>query len=335
MMKFAFLVALMVSLVHTKGCSDVETAHEWYPTAAAPALYPVEIISGKFILADSSIIGMPILSYLSDNWGKVGAIDLVGEERKAIPFTLNIKWLEFRERAFYEGNFDLHQIPFDKIISDGFINPENGEIAHYDYFIAGLAPGGGVSLWLEGHGVSIEVGHFYAKKVEIDLKDFLGSSPNLETYIKDALAGKFSDSEISRKLTPQEIQKWSVQFRELYEYRPIIVTTATEAVLDVKYFNGAKSYDGHAMTLKPISKQALPLKWSFNVGTGDAQRAYEVTFDEQGIFAAANKISDNNTQPFDIQIEVVTATHDISVFLKNKQQFIELKKCVFNKYLKD
>ncbi|MEO8786631.1 MAG: DUF2931 family protein [Chitinophagaceae bacterium] len=309
--------------------------HEWYPTNSAPKLYPVEIIAGQLLLQDSSRVNFPIRTCLLNGWGKVGAIDLVGEERKAMPISLNVKWFEFRERKFYDGTFDLHQIPFDKIISDGFINPENGEIAHYDFIIVGLAPGGGVSIWLEGKGISVEVGHFYAGTCEVDLKHYLGQYLNLEDYVRETLEGAFTNSEISRKLTPQEIQKWSVQFRELYEYRPIIVTTATEAVLDVKYFNGAKSYDGHAMIIKPLSKLALPLKWSFNVGIGDAQRAYEITFDEQEIFAAAQKISDSNTQPFDIQVEVVTATHDISVFLKNKQQFIELKKCVFNKYLKD
>ncbi len=171
---------------------------EWLPTTCAPRRYPIEVYSGALLYGEDSGAALGDGQIVSNGWGELGAIALVGEATKPMPAELDVIWLSYAENTFYDGTFPL---PFDRL-ADMFergVRGPNGEPIHYDRVIVGMAPGGLVSLWLAAEATVHEVAAFQAAPLDMDWEQFTeGENVDRDAFVRDALLQTMSEAEIER-----------------------------------------------------------------------------------------------------------------------------------------
>lgn len=143
--------------------------YEWSPIASAPTLFPSDIHIGYMRYGEHSALAMPPVSY---GLGRATAIMGLNEERFPLPTGLDIVWLSWVEKKFYEAEVDF---PVDKIANlfeEGYLNYE-GEKETYNEVNVGLIPGGRIVLYLSGEDKRIMVDQFQGVETTVDMKDYL------------------------------------------------------------------------------------------------------------------------------------------------------------------
>lgn len=143
--------------------------YKWRPIASAPALYPSDIHIGYMRYGKHSALAMPPVSH---GLGNATAIMALNEDRFELPTGLDIVWLSWAEKKFYEAEVDF---PVDKIVElfqEGYLNYD-GEKNTYKEVNVGLIPGGRIVLYLSGNNRCIMVSQFQGVETTVDMKDYL------------------------------------------------------------------------------------------------------------------------------------------------------------------
>ena len=331
MLKILFLIATFGCNLKKEKMKD--ESFNWLPTICAPEKFPVKIMEGSFQLGNGQTVPILPKSYVSNGWGETGAINLIGDENKPLPIELNIQWFAYRERKFYSGIIDIASLKLADYFKEGFLSPVTNKHETYEYIVAGAAPGGGISIWLKGNGITTEVGFFQAKEIHIDTNKLLGSSPNMDTYINAQLMGKFTKQEIAPLSTQNyPLEKWGVLYRELYDWHPTIITSAHAKSIMIYLFNGERIYFSDVSLLKKNLKSPMPrqltIKWDDLEGV---ENSSEIVFDEEEIFKTIAYFS-KQTAEIKLQTEINSIDNSIKVYVLDNKDIIELKKCIINTY---
>ncbi len=220
------LILLTGSLLACKQ-KKMDGKFQWEGGASSPANYPAEPVTVSFTAVDGSGGGAPSAPISPTNpWGQNGISSGGSGEPKLLPVKLDIKWLSYAEDQFYEGSFTL---PYDKMLTlfqKGYESWLGGDSTrHYTYntIIAGMAPGGTVSVWLQGpQGITVELAHFKARKTKFDLKNFNYSlDPELE---KPGEYSKFALGEEGIKYIKEHgvpLGLWDT-YRERFNWHPVV-----------------------------------------------------------------------------------------------------------------
>lgn len=303
---------------------------KWFPTSCAPDKFPIELISGEFSLPNNESVGIPLQAYLTYGWGKTGSIDLVGSDEKSLPERVKIKWFSYRERKFFEGESELPTKKIKELFQKGFHSPISGKHETYNYIIVGTAPAGTVSVWLRGQGICTEVMCFKAKEVKEDIESFIGASPDLETYVRSAMAKKFTISEMA-PLDSNDISllQWETTFRRLFNWKLKVISSVPTISVLASYYNGEVQFwkDNfvyeHLDYPMPTPKK-LTLNWELEDGK---QGGSEISFEEAEIFSAINKITKDENKCI-IQVEINVINRNCEIFLLNGKNAIKLNKCI-------
>jgi len=78
----------------------------------------------------------------------IGSTHVVGEDFKALPDRLDIRFFSYAENKMYYGSFDL---PYEKILTIFKTGVEaDKETSTFRYLIADIAPSGTVAVWASG-----------------------------------------------------------------------------------------------------------------------------------------------------------------------------------------
>ncbi len=159
------LTSLLCFLTNFNAKAGNTTEFDWYATECSPKHYPMEIREGAFYYKGRKDgLYIPSGSTLHDGWGEMISHHVTGEKLKPLPDRMEIYFYSYAESQFYHGKFDL---PYEKILAmfrQGY--EENPEEPYYSYIMAGVAPGGVVSVWLGGYRIQ-EVFFGQAEKVEL------------------------------------------------------------------------------------------------------------------------------------------------------------------------
>lgn len=161
----------------------------FYQTSdSAPRFYPVIQIFENFFRDDDDQEGILIhrRNNLKSDWGEVSAPFVIGERKRPIPKTLGVAWLSVVEAKCYwiEEDIDKKQIEKDIILKD----KKNNSL--FNYIVTGLAPYGGVALWLRGEKKSKLIQWMKAEEVDPyddDFSDFFAMCSPKQTcddYLK-------------------------------------------------------------------------------------------------------------------------------------------------------
>ncbi|MCX6270830.1 MAG: DUF2931 family protein [Bacteroidetes bacterium] len=307
------------------------------PTECAPVKYPMQIIKGNLITLNKFAIYIPDGKVINNGWGAKGSIHLTGKEIKPVPDFLEITWFSYTENKFYKGDFNLPQDKILQLFKEGFINPDDGKKLTYRYITVGLAPGGGVSVWLAGEKVSKEVCFLQAHDTDYTWTDFI-PNPDYprEKFVRLMLSENLGPEEISaieRNGVP--IDLWSKTYRVRYDWKPLVISKARPLNILVGYYNGEREFiDFQDKPKEIVYSRTIPGNFWLNwMGTDGSNYSAEGTFNEEEIFAAFTKLSTENPgQPIQLQLEVNDINASVKLFLRNEKFFIELVRYNINVY---
>lgn len=310
------------------------TEFDWYASDSGPKNYPMEIIRGSFIYKGKSDgLYIPNGRTLYNGWGTSISMHVVGPEKKPLPDRLEINFYSYAEKQFYRGNFDL---PYEKILLMFRAGKSDGS---YGAVVVGVAPGGAVSVWLEGKKQT-EV--FFGQAEKYDVLSFPTFGLPFETkeqsdaYIAKQLVNVLKADELeSLKKNGIPFGTWA-RYRKLYKWIPTYTKgkESTDKEMFVNYINGEKNKiptrlsEEEENTLRPLPRN---LKFSSNVN-GESF-FYIITFDEFELMDSFEKLGANNEKVY-IEFDPQTPRENLKIRLYNIEtkdkeaikEYIELKK---------
>lgn len=308
--------------------------YDWLPSECSPLKYPMEILKGSFIFEDGNSVYIPDGRIINNGWGELGSTHLVGDTLKPIPERLSITWFSFTEAKFYSGNWVLPQDKISSLFREGYISPLSRERLTFDTILVGLAPGGGVVLWVMGEQVVKEVCILYASESDIEWKSFIDNPEyNKRDYIQLILSEAFGGEALFSKEVPYGM--WDKKYRIGYDWEPLIISKAVIRNISIGFYNGEREYlDLLTEHETRVEKRAVPkvigIKWETSLGN----RYYsKVSFDEHEVFLAFDKMfSEEDPRRIYLQIEVSEVDYNLRLFLRNNKYILEVKKCEIKVY---
>ena len=302
--------------------------YQWLPTESAMAGYPMELIKGDFIFADKSTIYIPDRRVIHNGWGQTGSIHITGSLLKPIPEKLALSWFSYTEDTFYSGIFDLPVKKIADLFKQGLTGPASKHSVTYDQIIVGLAPEGGVSVWLATEGVVLEVATFKANEAKVPWTSVLDNekvtrAEYITMVIEESLSHvqqiEFNEHGVRQNLWQTYTRQYSWQLE---------VAGAKPQQLWLETFNGESEFFGFADTDRPRQRRAVPTSIKVDWQNA-AKKGYFATidFDEQEVFQAFAKLSQGKTDhPLVLQIEINPTSPALDVFLRDGEFVLKLDK---------
>lgn len=316
------------------------TNFKWYAVATAPRGYPMEVLSGTFYCKGmDSGINIPSGGTLTTGWGKSASAYVGSDEIPPLPDRVKVKFYSYIEKQAYEADFSL---PYDTILAKFQQQmKEHPNENNYSSFLLGIAPGGAISVWLEGTR-TIEVFFGQAKRVEVapnaafDLP--FTSKEQSDDYINSALSDSVTPDQLAYiKAHGVPIGLWA-RYRHLYKWSPVYKDgkNATDTEMSAQYLNGERyplpTYfnDELANTPKPLPSQ---LKFSAQA-TKDDNPFYIIDFDHIELMEAFEKLGAHGEKVF-MEFDAQVPRQNMKIRLyndtepkdaKTPKEFIELKK---------
>jgi hypothetical protein len=328
----ALAAAGILVLWYAKGEGRMEK-FKWIPTECAPRKYPVKIIEGDFIFKNGRSIYIPDGKLMSNGWGETGSAHVVGEDFKPIPVKMEICWFSYTEDKFYAGSFDL---PYRKILNlfrEGFTESHTKEKTTYNGIIAGMAPGGEISLWVVGAGTTVEVASFQAREADIDWKRVLDNpDTSRQDYIRSVLLEDedFSEEELaSLKKTGVPQGLFKNKYRERYDWKHRVVGAPKIFFVTFDMFNGERLPESSGLLESAVfPDRAVPksaaVGWFDSAGRKLTQ---EIHFDETEIFEAFHKFQEMNPGgTYEMELQISSASTLIWAFLEDETHRVEFEK---------
>ncbi len=306
-----------------------KTEFDWYAVASAPLNYPMEVRWGEFRYHGTENTGLLIPSggTLRQGWGESFSAYVVGPKFKPLPDRVEVTFYSYAEKQFYYGEFDL---PYEKILQLFQQREENFPDKSYDSILLGIAPGGAVSVWLQG-SISTEVFFGYAKKIDRDPSIGFGlpftSPEQANNYIESALAEAVTPEQLAYiKQYGPPFGAWE-RFRKLYKWRPVYKDG--KIPVDIKlpglFVNGERYHipaqftDEYANTPKPLLKET-----NFRA-LGPEGPVYTITFDEMELIEIFEKLGSNGELVY-LEFDPRIPRHHMKIRAYNDKESIEFKK---------
>ena len=283
------------------GVTMAETKFDWKATESAPKYFPMEIIKGDFHAPDGYSLYVPNKKLISDGWGSGVSSHLVGPDLKSLPDRLKITFYSYVDDKFYHGDFEL---PYDEILrlfQQGYYSPKEETRTTYFEIIAGVAPGGQVTVWLGGIDSTKEVFTGQAQETKLEWTKITENTDLTRKEYRDEMI-EYSRKEMDERERNMLNQKgvptglWS-GYRKQFQWEPTFTGQKPPELIDlIKYYNGEEGYllyplevDNQNKT-RPVPKE-LHFVWAL---TDDKKRLFEVYFDEEEIFEAFEKLAKGN-----------------------------------------
>lgn len=311
-----FIIPAFAACRQPKKKMEEKTVFPYSMSITAPAEYPVEVHLGYFSNAKGFITPIPKVGIEASGWIKTGSDG--GLYAGIIPAHLNLTWISFAEKKFWEVDVDL---PADKMLAlfrKGYTDLDGiGNYTHqtYDHIAIGLAPGGVVVLWLQGRFFSTEIGRYQAKDTFVKKDDFR------PVPFPDETQEEFYDVFFKSNTTPEireSLKKngfpyglWD-KYRIKYKWRlrPQFYRPGDKQKLRYDTFvNGEKEgiYEKELLE-NPYHERAVPLLMSMYFADGkaltfkDVNASVKVEFDEKEIMSAFEELAKEDKN---IQIELM------------------------------
>ena len=331
MVKFTTYKLLFILVLSLAGCGNMftknKTRFHWLATESAPRNYPMRIIDGTFYYHnEKGGLYVPTAASIGHHWGTGESTHVVGEDFKALPDRLDIRFFSFTENKLYQGSFDL---PYNKILTlfkEGVTKDKERPI--FNTIMVGVAPGGGVSVWVTGRETR-EVFFGQAEQYEMEIKNPLGGEiKDRAAYARSYLEDLPSDVLAGIDKNGVSFGLWQ-QYRMSYKWIPVF-KTEQKISDDTKYsfFNGENyrldyPFNEQVMT----STRPLPLLIGFGCHIEGTEKKYffVTRFDYEEFKAGFDKL-DGVNELVNIEIEPKLPKNLTKVRLYNSKGSIELKK---------
>lgn len=145
-------------------------------SGSAPSLYPTDTMFALLHYGRDAALEIPKRYPYGGEWGEPESTHLLEREQYPVPGLLDMVWLSIVERKFYSL---VHRLPVERITSHLEKTADSDGLQLMDYIIVGMAPYGGVALWLYGQRKSMLVEWLHAEPTMVSMKDFMPQNPDL------------------------------------------------------------------------------------------------------------------------------------------------------------
>lgn len=191
---------------------------QYFLSGNAPILYPAETLFCLLFIDTEKALELPKRYPYKGEWGQPLSTHLLEHESYPIPKTIDLVWLSVVERKVYSLHTNLPSDKISKLLTYGNTNKNKQIIKH---IIVGMAPNGGVAIWIYEKRKSFLAAWLCAEMVPIDtldMKSNIGIDYFCDLYINDDLRIKENIERIG--LPPRNLyNKYMQQF--FYRYLPI------------------------------------------------------------------------------------------------------------------
>ncbi|MCW3162491.1 DUF2931 family protein [Chryseobacterium oryctis] len=163
-MRTCYLLLLFLSLF---SCQPKDK-FSWNAGFSAPKNYVaggpfVEYFyKGKSIGGTSSSVG------INPGWGVTSGGYTGGDIYKDVPDSAVVSWTCGFDMVNYKGGFRLPREKMLNLFKEKATDSNTGKTTDYSLIVAGMAPGGNVSIWMQGGGENVEIDKFKANIISKD-----------------------------------------------------------------------------------------------------------------------------------------------------------------------
>ena len=163
-MRTCYLLLLFLSLL---SCQPKDK-FSWNAGLSAPKNYVaggpfVEYFyKGKSIGGTSSSVG------INPGWGITSGGYTGGDIYKDVPDSAVVSWTCGFDMVNYKGGFRLPREKMLNLFKEKATDSDTGKTTDYSLIVAGMAPGGNVSIWMQGGGENVEIDKFKANIISKD-----------------------------------------------------------------------------------------------------------------------------------------------------------------------
>jgi hypothetical protein len=252
--------AIILSIITLGACGaktmTTNTTFDWLPSEGGPNNYPMKVISGTFHYKDGGGAYVPSGALLYHMWGKYRSTHVSGPGLKPIPHKLSITFFSYTENKFYQGDFDL---PYDEILTlfqQGYYSTKAQGVTRYDTIVAGISPGGGVAVWLNGLNRNTQVFYGKAKEVELNWEVMEIEDEVRDDYVKEIVEESIPAEDYKKLVTEGvPLERWdNYQHRYHWQLNLLTENRAPKLVEEISYVNGEVDYFFYPLS-EDIAKQ--------------------------------------------------------------------------------
>ena len=185
-MKGKFISSILVLLV-LAGCSPKDK-YEWNAGMSAPKYYGNGGPMVEYFYKGKSVAGASANIGFSPGWGVTAGGYSGGDQYKDIPDSVAVSWICATDRIEYRGGARLPRERMLELFKKGF-KTVYGMKTTYTSIVAGMAPGGNVTIWLRGSERLTEIIRFKAenngiwKEHDEDYNNYMREITSSKEYI--------------------------------------------------------------------------------------------------------------------------------------------------------
>lgn len=333
----SFFIIFSVFFYASVSGADMADKFDWLASESAPHDYPMQIVSGSFYDPDGGVVKVPSGKTLHHGWGEDVSTYVVGPELKALPNRLEISFFSYAENQFYKGEFTLPYERISQYFSRPYYSHKVEHEVNYSTIIAGVAPGGYVSVWLGSVDRTVEVFSGQADKTGMDWSRITNSKDyTRDEYVALELGETLSAEALdSLKKNGVPVGKWK-KYQKRYNWQLSFSGQEPPKIVDyIKYFNGERDLLLFPQTDEYLSQphavpKAMTFAWDWPVGK---PRLMEFKFDENEIMHAFHELEKDNLPIYlDFFMRDGEKGRLFSVLLKTEKHEFYLKKTDLETY---
>jgi len=166
---FIFLLfSLLISCQSPKDKARDQDKFNWDAGISAPKNYTYGAPFVEYSYQGKGIGGASANIASAHGWGITSGGYTGGAKFKPVPDSVFVKWRCGFDLINYEGGFRLPRKKMLELFSKGIIDPFSRRKEDYTVLVAGMAPGGNVTIWMQASGINKEIVKFKAKKISQD-----------------------------------------------------------------------------------------------------------------------------------------------------------------------
>lgn len=183
--KACFLYSLIVLSFFTS-CQPKDT-FDWNAGLSSPKYYSAAPFV-EYFYQGTSIAGASTNIGMGQGWGVTMGGYVGGDKFKPVPDSIFVRWSCGIDDILYEGGYKLPREKMIGLFKKDVIDPF-GHRVKYGLITSGMAPGGNVTIWLQGGSASTEICKFKVKdtgkwmKENKEYQEFKNKVENSEEYI--------------------------------------------------------------------------------------------------------------------------------------------------------
>jgi hypothetical protein len=147
-------------------CQPKDT-FSWNAGLSGPKNYPSGAPFVEYFYQGKSIAGASSGTGADQGWGITSGGYVGGDRYKPVPDSIAIKWVCSVDNLVYKGGFKLPREKMLELFKRKVID-SYGDQNDYSVIIAGMAPGGNVTVWMQGGYASTEIAKFKILKGDED-----------------------------------------------------------------------------------------------------------------------------------------------------------------------